>query len=229
MIVTNHPKVFSNANIRGVVLKNSTKPSLSNQLQVDTVTFSGKKRFETKLDEEQAAYVANKLTTSTSGYRWVWGEDEDYSKEAVKIITEGLSVYSKENYEKGDKKAKTIMIGGDTREGTQKSLPKMAEQLKDNGFDVLYVDKPVPTPMHALAAKIKEIPVSVLMTASHNDWKDVGVNLVTDEGAIAPPSITGLIGDKIKTIGKKEYVDSSFQEKGKIIKFDTYNIYNGHL
>ena len=169
--------------------KSSAVSSPMNVQRADMVSFSGK--YETKpvnVDIETAKFVANSLSTSTSGHRAPYGSDK-FNKDVVELITVGVGKYAID-HAKAEGKKPTVLIGGDTRVATKESLPLIKDTLLKQGVDVLYIEKPVPTPVLAVAARDNNVDLAVLMTASHNPWADGGYNLVTKEGAIAPASVT---------------------------------------
>ena len=168
----------------------------------DKVSFKG--NIESKpinVDVDRAEIIANSLSTSTSGHRAPYGS-ELFNKDTVELMTLGVAKYAKDVAKEQGKKP-VVLIGGDTRQATRESLDLIKNTLNDQGVDVLYVDKPVPTPLHALKTKQDDIDIAVLMTASHNPWSDGGYNLVTKEGAIAPPSVTKKVADNMVQIAKE--------------------------
>lgn len=225
----------------GKVQKNySFKPKYLNNIGFDKVSFGRigipekyqKTDVPINVDLETAKYVANSLSTSTSGHRATW-MSEKLNPEIVKLITLGVAKYAKqEAVKKGyNEDEATVLIGGDTREATRSSLPKIAETLRKQGVNVIYLGKPAPTPLLALLAKEKNVDLAVLMTASHNPWKDGGYNLVTLEGAIAPASVTKQVAEYMIDIAKKgsykEYVNE--EACGRVAPFDPYNTYKNQL
>ena len=176
--------------------KSSAVSSPMNVQRADMVSFSGK--YETKpvnVDIETAKFVANSLSTSTSGHRAPYGSDK-FNKDVVELITVGVGKYAID-HAKAEGKKPTVLIGGDTRVATKESLPLIKDTLLKQGVDVLYIEKPVPTPTLAVAARDNNVDLAVLMTASHNPWADGGYNLVTKEGAIAPASVTKKVAEKM--------------------------------
>ena len=196
-------------------------------MKADTVSFSSKaKTKKLDVDMETANHVAKALSTSTSGYRAEYGTDK-FNKDIVEVLSLGVADYAIEAAKiKGEKPV--VMIGGDTRKATQEMIPFISEVLTNKGIDVIKANKPTPTPVFAQAAKDKGIPLSILMTASHNPWSDGGYNLVTDAGAIAPPEVTEQVAKHIVANAEKgEYEVSA--EKGKIKVQDLYPKYKKDL
>lgn len=80
----------------------------------------------------------------------------------------------------------------------------------------MYIKDPVPTPLLAQMTKTLGNPVSILLTASHNPWADGGFNLVTNDGAIAPPSVTKQIAENAVNYAKQGYYTTDKTKQGSI-------------
>ena len=202
---------------------------ITSPIMADSVSFSAKpKTKKLNVDMDTANHVAKALSTSTSGYRAEYGTDK-FNKDIVEVLSLGVADYAIEAAKlTGDKPV--VMIGGDTRKATKEMIPFISEVLTNKGIDVIKANKPTPTPVFAQAAKDKGIPLSILMTASHNPWSDGGYNLVTDAGAIAPPDVTEQVAKHIIANAEKgEYEVKSSEEKGKIKVQDLYPKYKNDL
>ncbi len=212
---------LNNNKMRNVSMIN---PMLAN----DSVSFSGNiQAHKVDVDLETAKFVANSLSTSTSGHRAVYGS-KHFNPEVVELLTVGVGQYAKDMAEKSGKRP-TVIIGGDTREATRKSLPLIQETLTNMGVDVMHIEEPVATPLLALMTRDEEMDIAILLTASHNPWADGGFNLVTKEGAIAPPSVTKQIADNAIEVARqgKYYTDKT--KKGEVIPSNPYKMYKNDL
>jgi len=195
-------------------------------MSADSISFSSNKAKNKKLNvsTELAEEVANALSHSTSGYRAEYGS-EKFNKDIVEILTVGVAEYAKDAAKLYNEKP-VVMVGGDTRKATKEMIPVISDILSKSGIEVIKADKPVPTPIFAQAAKDRNIPISILMTASHNPWTDGGYNLVTDDGAIAPPTVTEKVAKHIVNAAKEgQYEVKSAKEYGKIKEVDLYPEY----
>lgn len=188
----------------------------------DTVSFQGKVFVPINVPVEKTKFVANSLSTSTSGHRAEY-LSENFTKDIVKLITLGVAKFA--TYNAKDAKAPTVLIGGDTRIATQESLPLIKDTLLKQGVNVIEIEKPVPTPLLALAAKEKDVDLAVLMTASHNPWSDGGFNLVTKAGAIAPAEVTQEVAKYMVDFAKSGSVLENKTPVGKTVKLDPFNMY----
>ncbi len=194
----------------------------------DSISFKGSySDKKINVDIEKAEKIANSLSTSTSGHRAVYGT-EDFNADTVELMTLGVAKYAKEVANNQNKKP-VVLIGGDTRKATRESLELVKDTLINQGIDVVYIKEPVPTPLHALKTKQDNIDVAVLMTASHNPWEDGGYNLVTKEGAIAPPSVTKKVAENMIQYAKEGRYTVDNNNKGKVNELFPYDSYKDTL
>ncbi len=200
------------------------------ELHYDTfqVSFKNKNKRKIPLDiTPKTGYkVAHKLKKGTSGFRAPY-LSEVFTPETIKLITLGTAGYLKENTP--DNKLPKILIGGDTRKSTRELLPEIKDTLLKQGIGVIYIENPVPTPLLALASKKLEIPVSILMTASHNPWNDGGINFITPDGAVAPSEITEQIAKNIEIISAKGNYEEEIKPSGALYKFNPYDLYKKEI
>ena len=192
----------------------------------DTVSFG---RNPMLLGDKEAQKYVDKYKTSTSGYRGEYGKD--FNDRFVYTMTQAASKYMIDH--KNTQNPKTI-IGGDTREATKKYSTIIASDMRNNGIDVMYPQlestkgdeiSPVASPILALATKLYSVPLSVLLTASHNPWKDGGYNFLTIEGIVAETAQSDEIAQNITDISKKGENPVKATRKGRRITFNPYIMY----
>ncbi len=210
--------------ISGLNAPYRTKP-----MGMDTVSFEA--RSQKLLDTKEGAEAAEKLRTSTSGYRGTLGED--FSDKLVYTITQAAITYAKEMG------ADTVMIGGDTRQATEKYAPAIRDLFLEQGINVqmpiLEDDRhrkhaPVASPVLAVATMKAKLPITVLLTASHNPWDEGGYNFLTDEGAVADGNVVDRLVETMKRTTHKGRIDKRhYGEKGKVSTFNPYEIYAKHI
>ncbi|MBQ4123988.1 hypothetical protein IJD44_09785 [bacterium] len=190
----------------------------------DSVSFSGNiEKNKVNVNLDTAKFVANSLSTSTSGHRAEYGS-ETFNPDVVELLTAGVGEYAKKvAVEKG--KSPIVLIGGDTRKATRNSLPLIKDVLSKQGVDVAYIKDPVPTPLLALMAKENDIDIAILLTASHNPWEDGGYNLVTNDGAIAPPKVTKQIADNVVDIAAHGNYKTDKRNVGRVFETNPYGMY----
>ena len=220
-------QTYGIGNINALQNKKANK-IYTNATTSDVVSFSGNiERHKIKVEPDTAEFVANSLSTSTSGHRAPYGS-KTFNPEIVELMTLGVAEYAKEAAARGNKKP-VVLIGGDTRQATKESLPLIKDTLVNQGVNVIYIKEPVPTPLHALMTKENDIDVSILLTASHNPWSDGGFNLVTKEGAIAPPAVTKKVAQNIVDYAKKGVYTTDKRKKGDVTETYPYNMYRDKL
>lgn len=196
----------------------------------DYVLLSSKPKL---LPANEGAEYATKYRNSTAGYR---GEFcKDFNDDFVYTMTNAASVFMIKH--KNSSVPKTI-VGGDTREATKKYVPEIVKELSNKGIEV-YVPKldgaingeisPVPSPILALATKNFEVPLGVLLTASHNPWKDGGYNFLTKEGMVAENKQVDEIADNFIKITRSGKLPNESKQKGKIIPFNPLELYSNYL
>lgn len=157
----------------------------------------------------------SEITFGTDGWRAVTGES--FNAENVALVANAIGKYVYETFG-ADKK---ILIGYDPRNMADVFSKQAAEILADAGFDVLYSEKIIPTPI--LAFNAKELNACALMfTASHNPPEYLGIKFIPDYAGPATSDITDKI---VSYIGQK--VDK-FTD-GRILNTDFRKCYYEHL
>ena len=96
----------------------------------------------------------------TDGWRAVVGQD--FTQENVEIVTKAIAKYVFDNFGI----YKKIIIGYDPRNMAREFSSQCAKILSDIGFNVLYSDKVIPTPVLAYNAKHLDA-CAIMFTASH--------------------------------------------------------------
>lgn len=151
----------------------------------------------------------------TDGWRAVVGKD--FNAENVELVTNAIGKYIFETFGA----SKKILIGYDPRNMADTFSMQCAELLAGMGFEVLYSEKIIPTPV--LAFNAKELNACALMfTASHNPPEYLGIKFIPDYAGPATADIT----DKIVS-----FIGASVEKfaDGKILKTDFRKCYYKHL
>lgn len=196
----------------------------------DSVSFSHKPKL---LSSQEGEVYATKYRNSTAGYRGEFGND--FNDDFVYTMTNSAGEYMIAH--KNAKTPKTI-VGGDTREATKKYAPEITKTLLNKGIDV-YIPQldgakegeisPVASPVLALATRTYEVPLGVLLTASHNPWKDGGYNFLTEEGMVAENKQVDEIADNFVKITKNGKEPKGLSKRGEIITFNPLKLYSQYL
>jgi phosphomannomutase len=86
--------------------------------------------------------------------------------------------------------SRTVIVGHDRRFLAEEFARKAAETIQAAGFDVLLTDNYAPTPAFSLAAKQQNALGAIVLTASHNPGKYLGLKVKGAFGGSVPPEIT---------------------------------------
>ena len=151
----------------------------------------------------------------TDGWRAVLGKD--FTKENVIKVSKAVGKYVYDNFGKD----KLIIVGYDPRNMADEFSKISAEVLAELGFEVLYSDKILPTPV--LAYNAKHLNACALMfTASHNPPEYLGIKFIPDYAGPATSDITDEIVSNLE-IDFKKFAD------GAVEKYDFSKDYFTHI
>ena len=151
----------------------------------------------------------------TDGWRAVVGKE--FSEENVDIVTDAIGKYVYETFGI-DKK---IIIGYDPRNMADTFSLRTANRLKDIGFNVLYSDKILPTPVLAYNAKLLNA-CAIMFTASHNPPEYLGIKFIPDYAGPATSDITDKLTANLGSpVSKKR--------EGTLTNYDFQPDYEKHL
>lgn len=143
----------------------------------------------------------------TDGWRAVVGKD--FNAENVETVIKAIGKYV---YEKFGAEKK-ILIGYDPRNKAGEFSKQAAEILSGLGFEVLYSDKIIPTPVLAFNAKFLDA-CAVMFTASHNPPEYLGIKFIPDYAGPATSDITdelvANLGESINKFGNGKIIEYNF-------------------
>ena len=152
----------------------------------------------------------------TDGWRAIVGKD--FTEENVNLVTKAIGKYVFDNFGINKK----IIIGYDPRNMADVYSMQCAKILKTLGFDVLYSDKIIPTPVLAYSAKYLNA-CAVMFTASHNPPEYLGMKFIPDYAGPATSDITNAL---MNNIGGEEFEP---QKEGSLTEYDFQPDYNRHI
>ena len=152
----------------------------------------------------------------TDGWRAIVGKD--FTEENVNLVTKAIGKYVFDNFGINKK----IIIGYDPRNMADVYSMQCAKILKTLGFDVLYSDKIIPTPVLAYSAKYLNA-CAVMFTASHNPPEYLGMKFIPDYAGPATSDITNAL---MNNIGGEEFEP---QKEGSLTEYDFQPAYDRHV
>jgi phosphomannomutase len=127
--------------------------------------------------QELAARFARPLTFGTAGLRGpVRGGPDAMNVAVVVRATWAVARVL------GDRAGSVVVVGGDARHGSAAFINATAEVLAAQGFSVLLLPSPVPTPVVAFAVRHTGAVAGIQITASHNPPTDNGYKVYFDGG-----------------------------------------------
>lgn len=153
----------------------------------------------------------NKISFGTGGWRAIIGED--FVCENVRRVAKGISLLMQEE----NKTEKPVIVGFDRRFLSENAAKWVAEVLANDGINVWFMDRSVPTPLVMHTVKDKELDFGIEITASHNPSNYNGIKLIVEEGRDAPLEITNHLEELIATVDDVQFVNFDLAvEKGTI-------------
>ena len=151
----------------------------------------------------------------TDGWRAIVGED--FTSENVETVTKAIAKYVISNFGL----YKKILVGYDPRNMAREFSYECANILKNIGFNVLYSEKVVPTPILAYNAKHLDA-CAIMFTASHNPPQYLGVKFIPD---YAGPATSDITDEIVANLG----VEVEAKRVGSITEYDFSKDYYEHL
>jgi phosphomannomutase len=119
----------------------------------------------------------------TDGWRGIIADD--YTFENVRLVARAVAAHVIRN----ERPEKGLVVGYDTRFGSQRFAEATAEVIASHGINVTISDDYIPTPAVSFAVKHLGASGGVMITSSHNPWDWNGVKYKAYYGGSAKPSI----------------------------------------
>ena len=162
------------------------------------------------------AFTINPIKFGTDGWRGVIAAD--FTFERVAMLAPLAAKVLKDNY--GELTgSNTVIVGYDRRFMAENFAQLAAESLQEAGFDVLLSECYAPTPAFSWAAKAKNALGAIVMTASHNPARYLGLKVKSAMGGSVAPEITKQIEAILDTTLPTP------KKPGKLEKFDPWDSY----
>jgi phosphomannomutase len=155
--------------------------------------------------------AANSIKFGTDGWRGVIGDEFTFERLALVAPVAAKVLYDTYHPTVGNR---TIIVGYDRRFMAEEFAQKVADTVRACGFDVLFSECYAPTPAFSWAAKQLNALGALVITASHNPGKYLGLKVKGAFGGSVPPEITKKIEELLSegvppatTPGKFEMFD----------------------
>jgi phosphomannomutase len=147
---------------------------------------------------------------------------ETYTFDNVRLAAQASAEY----FLSSGKAARGIVVGYDTRFGSDRFARAVAEVLAANGVKVLMPDRFQPTPVISYSVIDRKVGGAIIITASHNTGTDNGFKVKTDVGSSAPPEVIEQIERNIERLeprgqgGVQRTPFADAQAHGQVVLFD---------
>ena len=123
-----------------------------------------------------------------------------------------------------------MVVGYDTRFGSEEFAAVAAEVLTANGIPVYLCDRPAPTPVVGYAILRRNAAGSVVITASHNPAQYNGFKVRTEYAGAAPPEVLSRIEALIPPTAQVPHLPlAEAKAKGLVEMFDPRPDYITHM
>ncbi|PYR84773.1 MAG: hypothetical protein DMG18_08505 [Acidobacteria bacterium] len=128
----------------------------------------------------------------TDGWRGVIADT--FTFENVRYAAQATAEY----FKTVEKTERAVFIGFDVRFQSSKFAHAAAEVFAGNGFRVVMMDRPYPTPYVSFEVRRRKFAGGIMITASHNPAIFNGFKVKAHFGGSATPAITAKIEEKIR-------------------------------
>lgn len=150
-------------------------------------------------DAELAERFRAPLSFGTAGLRGeVRGGPNGMNVAVVVRTSAGICAWLKEQGHDGS----TVVVGRDARHGSEAFATAASETFAAQGFTVILLPRPLPTPVLAFAVRALDAELGVQITASHNPAADNGYKVYLRGGAQLIPPADGQIEAEIAAVGR---------------------------
>ena len=133
------------------------------------------------------AFTQNPIKFGTDGWRGVIAAD--FTFERVALLAPLCAKILEENYGTSDRGRK-IIVGYDRRFLAEEFAEVTANAIIEAGYDVILSQSYAPTPAFSWAAKAQNALGAIVLTASHNPGKYLGLKVKGAFGGSVAPAIT---------------------------------------
>jgi alpha-D-glucose phosphate-specific phosphoglucomutase len=130
----------------------------------------------------------------TDGWRGIIAED--FTFENVRTVVHAIARY----VVRAEKPGAGILVGYDTRFGSERFARTAAETISAAGISVWLAAEAAPTPALSLLVKLRGAAGGIQITASHNPYQWNGVKYKASYGSSASPAIVAQIESELAKV-----------------------------
>jgi phosphomannomutase len=130
---------------------------------------------------------SDKIKFGTDGWRGVIAED--FTDDNVRIVVHAIARY----VARAEKPGSGILVGYDTRFGSERFAQLAAETVAAAGSPVWLSTDACPTPALSLLVRLRGAAAGIQITASHNPYRWSGVKLKASYGSSASAAIVSQV------------------------------------
>lgn len=129
----------------------------------------------------------SEIKFGTDGWRGVIADD--FTHENVRTVAHAIARY----LVRAEKPEAEVLVGFDTRFGSEKFARVVAETLSAAGIRASLATEECPTPALSLLVRLRSAAGGIQITASHNPYRWNGIKFKASYGSSASPAIIGQI------------------------------------
>jgi phosphomannomutase len=130
----------------------------------------------------------------TDGWRGVIAED--FTDDNLRIVVHAIARY----VARAEKPGSGILVGYDTRFGSERFARVAAETVASAGTPVWLSTDGCPTPALSLLVRLREAAAGIQITASHNPYRWSGVKLKASYGSSASAAIVAQVEAELEKV-----------------------------
>jgi len=158
--------------------------------------------------------MASTIKFGTDGWRAAIAEDFTFAN--VRIVAQAVA-----DFLKGEALApRGLIVGYDTRFGSERFAAACAEVLAANGIHVYLTQKATPTPVISYAILDKAAGGAAIITASHNPGSDNGFKYKPEYAGSASPEVIGKLEARLGAVPVQRMPLDEAERTGLVERFD---------